>query len=60
MVFPSVLPIAHNKIVALRRDAFVTALNAVGAGVVETQAQELLRGWEGAEDGSRAAAAARE
>lgn len=49
VVFPSLFPIAHNRIVALRRDAFVTALNAVGQGVVQTQAQELLRGWGGEE-----------
>ena len=42
VAFPSLLPLAHNRIVALRRDGATSWLNAVGLGVVEHPGGALL------------------
>lgn len=38
VAFPGILPLAHNKIVALQRDPFMTWLNRDGQEVVQHQA----------------------
>lgn len=50
--FPGFLPLAHNRIVALRRDPILTWLNACGAGVVEHTAQALLAQLQDEEEAS--------
>lgn len=42
VAFPGVLPLAHNKIVALQRDPIMTWINKEGRSVVMHQAQSLL------------------
>jgi len=62
VAFPSLLPLAHNRIVALRRDPILTAMNACGMEVVRHTAGILIaelreHAWEG-EGAAEAAAAA--
>ena len=67
VAFPGLLPLAHNRIVALRRDPLLTWVNACGSAVVEHTAATLLsdaRGvWEASPatdgEGQPAMAAAR-
>jgi len=47
VAFPSLLPMAHNRIVALRRDPVLTAMNACGMDVVRHTAAALLADAEG-------------
>jgi pimeloyl-ACP methyl ester carboxylesterase len=42
VAFPGLLPLAHNRIVALRRDPVLTWINACGMAVVEHTADTLL------------------
>lgn len=42
VAFPGLLPMAHNRIVALRRDPLMTWINACGSAVVEHTAATLL------------------
>jgi len=55
VAFPGLLPLAHNRIVALRRDPLLTWVNACGSAVVEHTAATLLSDARGVWEASPAA-----